>query len=337
MQRQNIQYNYPFGLIAGKGLGTRYSSLDKIGGLFPREGFGAAKILFYPNIVTGNLVLLDHMLPIQELGGEIQIGYTYNSQAVKPSPLWQFTLKQFVQLSPADKTAVLKEADGHFTTYIFDAHTEIYNAPADADNGIAKLRFDKAKQQWERVQPLNNLTEIFNVQGLLIKQIDISGREIAYEYNASQQLTAIAGKSGCRYELRRGNNNTTIDIYLTGSDCDAKLLKIYQFDSEGRLSFSETPDGYRTSYQYGISNDGWKLFFVTQTDKTLLKFGYDDSRRLSTFNLGTKSVFRLQYADIQQEIRQSELVCPYLLHDVMRRRQIIYPNMLHKNFKLFRV
>lgn len=284
---------YPFSLISSQGLGTTYSSLEKIGALLPMEGFGAAGLMFYPNIATGNLVFNDRFLKIDEQGGPIYLGLTYNSLAEGLDKLWQFSCPQFIDLSQANHIAVFCEHDGHLTHYTFNADKNIYYAPNGSKQGTPWVRFDEQKQQWIRYQPGKNITEYYNVQGLLLRRENAVGQVITFEYNEGQQLAAIMGQSGSRYEIRRVDK--IIEIYLTGGDLKEQLLQLYKFDDLGRLVFTQTPDGYETEYQYNSGQEAWQLLKVKQVDQTFLRFNYDDKKRLWTFNLGQKAVFTLQY------------------------------------------
>jgi hypothetical protein len=158
---------YPFSPIASQGLGTSYSSLEKIGNIISLEGYGGAKVKFFPNIATGNLVVKDRVLHIEELGGAIDLGYTYNSQAQSIDQCWHFSHKQFIQLPKSgNKTAVLQEKDGHLTTYTYDSNSGFYFAPSGSSKGTSWLKFDEPNQQWIQYHPGSQITEYYNTQGL---------------------------------------------------------------------------------------------------------------------------------------------------------------------------
>lgn len=291
-----MQQKYPFSPIAGSGLGTSHSSLEQTGSLMPSEGFGGAKVKFFPNVATGNLVVKDRVLHIEELGGAIDLGYTYNSQAQSVDQCWHFSHKQFIQLpTSANKTAVLKEKDGHLTTYTFDSNTGFYFAPSGFGNGTPWLRFDDSAQQWVQYHPGSQITEYYNKQGLLQKRVDQAGRVLNYEYDSHDQLTAIAGQSGSRYEIRRSNK--MFEIYLKAGNLKDQLLQTYQFDDQGRLVLSQTPNGYKTEYQYDTGQNASNILNIKQSDQTELKFNYDQDKKLSRFNLGQNSSFTIQYSD----------------------------------------
>jgi YD repeat-containing protein len=292
--QSNIE-KYPFSPIASQQLGTSYSSLEQIGALYPLRGFGGAGIQFFPNIATGNLVVKDRTLHIEEAGGPIELSYTYNSQAGDIKNVWQFSHKKFTQLDKNNPIAMLQEHDGCVTNYSLDAQTGLYFAPACGKQGRAWLRFDEISQQWIRYCPAKDRTEYYNTQGNLQKSSDRQGRIISYEYDNQHQLIAITGQSGSRYEIRRSDGVAA--IYLTSDSLDEQLLQLYQFDEQGRLVSSQTADGYKTDYTYGISEDSWQLFTVKQSDQSLLKFSYEDTKKLSSFNVGQKTVFNIQYPD----------------------------------------
>jgi YD repeat-containing protein len=296
-----MQQQYPFMPIAGFGLGTKNSSLDQIGSLLPQKGFGGAGLQFFVNVANGNLVFRDRVLHIEDVGGPIDLCFTYNSQAQSVSSLWQFSHKKFTQLpsinDPKGQTAVLQETDGHLTTYTLKEGTLFYFAPNCSGEGTPWMQFDYTNKQWIWCHPAKNIKEYYSPTGLLLKRIDSRGRTLSYEYDIQNQLSAIVSESGSRYELRK-LNNTSIGIYIKNGDID-QLLQVYIFDEKGRLSQSQTSDGqYVTKYKYLPTDAGWQLATVKQFDKTHLTFDYDnDSKKMTYAKLGDESVYNFQYID----------------------------------------
>ncbi len=294
---QYKQQAYPFSLISSKGLGKTYSSFDKIGPLLPMKGFGAAGLTFYPNVAIGNLFFQDHMLKIEEQGGILELGFIYNSQAASVDPVWQFAHPKFYLLSRYSQQVVLSEADGYRTIYTLDLKSGFFYSETGSRKGIAWLYYQEANQQWVHYRPFDQVTEYFNAEGLLVKRETKAGNITIYYYDAYLRLKEIIGASGNRYKFHYQEN--TLSLYLVTLDSSEQLLQSYLFDLEGRLTLSQTPDGYQTQYFYSEVS-ARQLLAVKQSDQTMLGFGYDHSNRLVECCLGDASTFTLQYPNETQ-------------------------------------
>jgi YD repeat-containing protein len=269
-----------YSLVAGDGLGTRYTSLTQQGLLRPLEKVGQAKVSFISNVSNGNLFVTDYATLMQASNGAIALGYVYNSLAPLENA-WHFSLdKRWTQL-PQNKTqnAVLLEGDGHVSQYVYDTKTDSYLAPAHAE-GRASLRYDAASKQWSWVHPKTKISEFYDQAGLLRKHQDAKGRSTRYEYNDAKQLSAIIGPSGERYELQRSANQVQLWVV---NDTVKQLLQSYYFDQHNRLQKSELPDGYSINYSYDASSG--MLTGVEQTDGSKASFGYNQ-KRLTELKLG---------------------------------------------------
>jgi YD repeat-containing protein len=290
----------PYAPITGQGLGICYSSFNKVGTLFLQKGFGSAGLSFYPNLSNGNLVFKDRILKIFEENFPLELGFVYNSQVDDPNQAWKFSIKKFKQLptvQPSGGTGILQEADGHLTTYLQDSKNpeNIFYAQ-ESINSTKFLHFDAAQNLWLLQDPKSADKEYYDLQGLLCKKINSRGRETQYEYDNNQQLTAIMGPTGNRYEIRRQAGN--VGLYDANHET---LLQAWMFDSANRLVLSQTPDGYSTNYTYSDSeNNNAKLKTVTQSDNSVLFFEFDNQHKIETVKLGgehSANQITMTYAD----------------------------------------
>ena len=110
-----MHLTYPFSLISGNGLGVSYSSFTQIGSALPSRDFGVLKMQSFINVKTGNLIIFDHKLIVQESNFPLEFYYVYNSQAQKVADIWRFAHRRFKFLPQPNQTlsAILIEKDGH--------------------------------------------------------------------------------------------------------------------------------------------------------------------------------------------------------------------------------
>lgn len=142
-------YQYPYTIIAGKGLGLGYSSYTQIDSPLDSKPFGQAKLELFANIANGNLVVKDHLLNVAEMNGGLTLGFIYNSLADKP---WRFAEdKRFKELpsinEPLGLKALLIEGDGHETVYTKEPNSYFYFAPHHAQ-GRPYFYFNASRNQW---------------------------------------------------------------------------------------------------------------------------------------------------------------------------------------------
>lgn len=295
-----MSITFPFTPISGQGLGTCYSSLEQIGMLNELQGLGQAKIVFFPNIANGNLIIKDHMISVIEAGTPLQLGYVYNSQATDVTKCWKFSATKYLKVLPSvgqpAKAAVLVESDGHETSYTSTEGSLNYYAPAINENGKSYLYYDSVNTQWLIYNPGDHSIEYYGSDGLLKKRTDMYGNMTIFQY-VNGQLNAIVGPSGARYELYQSNNSISLSL-VEGTE--QIILAVYQFDNLGRLlsttlnPSSATP--YITSYQYYAN-----LPFITQinqTDGTQAQFSYQingSQRKIQTIRYGASNVTRITY------------------------------------------
>lgn len=263
-------FRYPFTLISGNGLGTSYSSLKQTGSLLPNQSFGQAGINVSVNVATGNLVVHDHAVKCMEMNGPQEFQYVYNSQAANTGSAWRLALKQFTQLpnprSPSG-TATLIEADGHATTY--ETTDGVMYVATGLENGTPYLYWNTGTNQWFWYHPGTKVTEVYNPQGYLISRSDVEGRTTTYSYDANNELSAVVGPTGDTYQILR--NDQTVAVYQVEDDTNI-LLQTYQFDTQGRLTSTTTPDGYIIKYSY--ANNQGLLTSITQADGTSFTIDY---------------------------------------------------------------
>ncbi|OIZ98242.1 hypothetical protein BEV13_06915 [Rickettsiella grylli] len=136
---------YPFNLISGKGLGVSYSSWTQIGPALPSRDFGELKMQTFINVNTGNHIIFDHKIVVQENNFPLEFYYVYNSQAQTMADVWRFAHKRFKRLPQPGQTspALLIEKDGHETLYQFDRKTNAWMAPYWSDSRPS-LKYDAA-------------------------------------------------------------------------------------------------------------------------------------------------------------------------------------------------
>lgn len=300
----------PFNPVTGLGLGISYSSLNQIGGVFPQNGLGQASVKFYVNMVNGNLIVKDRMSKLQEMNGDLEIGYFYNSQAATTQTAWQLNIKSLTQLPsvnpPVGQTAVLQEEDGHLTTYTLSTSngSPIYIAPGLGD-GTPYIYYDADNTRWKWYHPKTQITEYYNLQGQLTGRLDALGRATNYYYDRNGQLSSITGPTGNTYVISRNGPNVGIYEVIGGQQ---KLLQFYTFDSLGRLTQSQvsldgtTTNFYTTTYVYGPS--GNNINYINQTDGTSLALLYQPNTlgisQVSRFRLGTDVTYALTYPNANQ-------------------------------------
>ena len=282
----------PFNPITGTGLGVSYSSLNQIGGIFPQKGIGQANVQCYVNMANGNLVIKDHMVRLIEINGPMELGFIFNAQVSATANPWQFAIKQISQL-PNNQTAIMQEADGHLTTYTSSGNN-IYTAPALNDGTPYFSKLNDGTWQW--YHPKTQITEIYGANGLLNSRTDARGNTTNFIYDANNNLTNINGPSGDTYQISRTSTNIYIYDTSTGSN---NLLQSYTIDSQGRITGTQTPDGYQVNYFYTAS----ALTKITQSDGSLIQFNNQTSatygNQVASFNLGNDVSYSFNYPTAQ--------------------------------------
>jgi len=262
----------PFKLISGQGLGySEKSNHQEISAIESRT-YGQAKLKYYANVATGNLIAKDRAIKIEEVGGPIELSYVYNSFS-------GWTFSQNSTLIVTDQTIKLKNAEGSESVFIKNADGNYY-APA-TNEGINYITIDK--NTYTCHFPKSNHKEIYDDKGKLIKKINAKGNETQYEYDNDGLLKAIVAASGYRYEIRRDNQKIT--IVAVNNKKEETLLHTYVFEN-GNLQTSTTADGYKTQYYYqnGLLN------LITQPDSSSITFGYDESNKVKTIQSGSDNI-----------------------------------------------
>jgi RHS repeat-associated protein len=115
------------------------------------------------------------------------------------------------------------------------------------------------------------ITVTRNQDGLVTKVADYTGREVKYSYNAEGQLENVIDPEGVKthYEYQNGNIvSKTIGDASSASPGDESSEETKTtfgyFPGLVALSFVETPDGNKTTYQYAYNKDD-KLYTTTAT------------------------------------------------------------------------
>ncbi|HEY2566290.1 MAG TPA: hypothetical protein VGH95_01080, partial [Candidatus Aquirickettsiella sp.] len=231
---------YPFNLISGLGLGVSYSSFTQMGAALPGRDFGPLKIQSFVNANTGNLILVDHKLVLQERNFPVELSYVYNSHAPTVSGIWRLAHKYFKTLPAATQTspAILIEEDGHETSYQFDSKTNRWASPYWSDSR-AYLSHDTTAKKWIWFDPKTQITEIYNESGYLIQRLDSKNEATTYRYDQTTpwQLTTIDAPEG-RYEIHRHQlaDGTHQESIYSIKKRETTLLKFSSFDIDGRLT-----------------------------------------------------------------------------------------------------
>ena len=242
---------YPFSLISGNGLGVSYSSLTQIGPAIPSRDFGVLKMQSFINVSTGNLIIFDHKLIVQEQNFPLEFYYVYNSHAETMADIWRFAHKRFKLLPKPDQTssAILIEKDGHETDYQFDSKTNRWLAPYWSDSR-PYLHYDKPENQWVWFDPKTQITEIYNDQGYLQERLDSRNERTRYRYDDLQtpwKLTKIlAPESNYEFHQHWVNNERIESIYEVNAGSPT-LLRTSVFDRNARLIRTILP-AERTEY-----------------------------------------------------------------------------------------
>lgn len=292
-------FKAPFNPVTGLGLGVSYSSLNQIGEIFPQSGIGQAQLKMYVNAVSGNIVIKDHTVVVEEISGPLKLGFVYNSQSSQTNP-WQFAIKKLTQIpltNPFSQTVVLQEEDGHLTTYNLGAQN-VYSAPG-LNDGIPYFIYDQTSGFFRWYHPKTQITECFDPKtGLLMQRIDQLGHVTHFQYDSNNNLNIIIGPTGNTYQINRTNNSITLYDTTGGQQ---NVLQTYGLDNQGRINTTQTPSGYKINYTYWPNNNNIQT--VTQDDGTNLVLGYqaasDGTQQLANFRLGTEIKYTINYASVQ--------------------------------------
>lgn len=330
---------FPFAPVAGQGLGISYSTQTQIGDILPQRSFGQGKVDVFFNVANGNLVIKDHALTLQDKNGAEEFRYIYNSQTGDSAPgaVWRLALPQFQPLpSPTatNQTAVLTEADGHETIYVYDATVNMYFAPGHGQ-GTPYLRYDDTAQNWLWYHPGTQTVALYNQQGFLQQRIDPQGNQTTYEYqngllsavNVKDKASANNSKDafGHRYELRR--QDSAVEIYEVDSDKNATLLQMHLFDNLGRLTSTQTPSGYKHAYHYPTDIATGALKSIEQSDGTKMTFHFDTlmGGRITGLKAGETNFMDIAYDKLPAtaEITDSYGVVTHMALDSQTRVQQI--------------
>jgi len=280
---QSVCNKAPFDIVTGQGLGVSYSSLNQVGSIYhSNPAFGQANVGMFVNLATGNFMVKDRPVQVQEINGLLEMGYYYNAQASSPQTAWQFSLKRLTQI-PNNGTGIgiLQEEDGHLTTYTLDPKQLVFNAPGLSD-GTPYLTYDSANSRWRWYHPKTQITEYYNDQGFLIARLDAEGRATSYQYDVNNNLTQITGPSGNVYQINRVGQKVELNQIMNG---EVTLLQLYTFDSLGRLTQSQVSlDGtegnfYTTTYAYAPTGNA--IQNITQNDNTKIGLTYNTNNQLT--------------------------------------------------------
>lgn len=146
-----------FSPIAAAGLGVSQSSLQQIGEIYPQQGFGHADVYFYVNVVSGNLIIRDHVFKQKVETELLEFYYIYNSQVTDSKAAWRFSFQKQLSIRSAEMM-VLTEPDGQEVIYTRYPQSDYYFAPKFGD-GRAYLRLDQTNNQWIWHHPKTKVTE----------------------------------------------------------------------------------------------------------------------------------------------------------------------------------
>ena len=299
---------FPLEIITGSGLGTSAEN-SQTGRTFPAPGMGEASIGCLHNICTGNLTILDYKTSCEERNFPVELQYVYNSQAKNPASLWRLSHKQLNAPGnpvPPPPSLVLVEADGHESTYTWEASKQCYYSPADA-SGRALLRFDEENNLWIWFHPATRMTERFDTKGRLISRCDALNRETTFLYQDENPLLLTGIKApGGHYRINRsalanGASEEALSVLKAGSETPL-LLRKWTFDRHGRLGKSDicSSDGvpYSIVYKHSDNIDELNhLQSISQTDGSHLSFSFNSGNVLAsaTHGLGeTKRTMEFQ-------------------------------------------
>lgn len=270
--------NYPVIPVAGPGLGVTYSSRNQVKESLPLTGLGQAKIPFYANMTSGNLMVEDPPVTLMEPNGPLSFSYFYNSQASSLATAWRLTtVKRFLSLPstkpPYGTSAILEETDGHHTTYTRGAETLLFEAPGFGD-GTPELKFDEANKRWCWHHPGTGIIEYYDTEGYQTQRMDAEGRITRYAYDDAEprRLVSIRGASGALYEIRYEDKD--VGVFVIQGD-EAVPLHTYHFDTDHRLIRSVNRDNYTINYEYYPAST--RLAVVSQSDGTSANFIYEPS------------------------------------------------------------
>lgn len=264
--------NTPFYSITGLGSGFSYSSYNQLSNTPNAVSLGQAKLASYVNLLTGNLVISDHVIKISEANGVLNLGFTYNSQTASATEAWQFTLKRLTK-TPDGQSAILREEDGHLTEYNITADSN-YSAPG-LNDGTPYLIPDPVSQGWQWCHPKTGDVEYYDSNGCLVKREDALGRTNTYIYDENGNLQTITGPSGASYKISRAAD--TIGLYLVNNGNES-LLQHYSLDNQGKIETTQLPGGYKIQYEYYPDNT---LKSITQDDGTAVSFTYENGQVVS--------------------------------------------------------
>lgn len=276
--------------ITCPGLGYQFSSQTQLGAFWEAENFGQAQIACYANVGSapdayGNLVIRDHMVKQKEMGFDLEFGFTYNSRAAA-TDLWHFSLDKHITQFPSNQNGnvlTIVESDGHVRRYQLNPDSNYpYYFAEDFTDGTPFVRFDKETKQWIYYHPGTRVTEYYDSQGLLSRRLDSEGRALVFGYDTKNRVNAITGPTGNGYKIEHQDNidesgNSRVLIYFVVSKLPEELLLLqsHLFDNEKRLIKTSVGDNqYDINYDYYASGNPL-LKSVTQTDTTVLTFGYD--------------------------------------------------------------
>lgn len=265
---------YLFSPIVSDGLGVCFSSLETYGAIVPSQGVGAAKLRYFINIATGNLVVQDPLVEAHQCNETVEFGFTYNSHTTTP---WTMKLQSLSDPTPGSTpTVMLNEGDGHQTLYTYDAASGNYYPPTGSMYGLVTLT-KLSDGSWKRFIPSTQRTESYNSDGQLLSVTDAKGRETSYTYDvASNCPLIITGPNGntCKILHSKISTGSVYNCYVTQNGTPL-LERVYEFDTKGRLTRTSLGFSYGINYEY--FSDSNLIKTITQSDGTVSNFTFSAS------------------------------------------------------------
>lgn len=140
----------------------------------------------------------------------------------------------------------------HTKTSTYNSHGQVLTITDPLGNTTINT-YDNRSNLLTKTDPLGNTwTKEYDSSGNMIQQTDPDGNATNYEYNAYGWLTKEISPCGGekRYDYDANGYQTRQTVIRTTSSGSEEIITSYQYDYEGRLTYTRYADGYSTRIEY---------------------------------------------------------------------------------------
>jgi YD repeat-containing protein len=201
-----------------------------------------------------------------------------------------YTYDEVGRLSREDK------GNGTYSTYTYDAASQLTNLVHYAPDGSINSRFDYTYDDLGQVTAMGTLdgdwTYSYDATGQLTSAVfdstnpDISSQDLTYEYDAAgNRIRTVENGVTTDYVTNDLNQYTTVGTTVYEYDLDGNLIRktdgsdiwTYSYDAQNRLTEVIEPNGNTTQYERDpFGNRTATIYNGERTEYLIDPFGFED-------------------------------------------------------------